>query len=143
LGVLDEGTLRPPALTQSTREKWTRLLVRPWCSYSTVHKKTTKKSEGLGKYGKTSQIKWEMLSYSTKPYKGVVSMYKISDYLKIEEAAEVLGITSNTLRKWEKEKKIKVYRNPINKYRMYLKEDLEALLKDIENSYVSRNLREI
>jgi len=70
-------------------------------------------------------------------------MYKISDYLKIEEAAEVLGITSNTLRKWEKEKKIKVYRNPINKYRMYLKEDLEALLKDIENSYVSRNLREI
>ena len=78
-----------------------------------------------------------------EPYKGVVSMYKISDYLKIEEAAEVLGITSNTLRKWEKEKKIKVYRNPINKYRMYLKEDLEALLKDIENSYVSRNLREI
>ena len=57
---------------------------------------------------------------------------KISDYLKIGEAANMLGITMNTLRNWEEENKIKVYRNPINKYRLYKREDLEEILKQIK-----------
>lgn len=56
---------------------------------------------------------------------------KIADYLKITEAAKFLGVTANTLRNWEKEKKIKVYRNPQNSYRLYKKEDLEELLDNI------------
>lgn len=56
---------------------------------------------------------------------------KISDYLNILEAAELLGVDPATLRNWEKQKKIKVYRNPINKYRLYDREELEQLLKDI------------
>jgi MerR family copper efflux transcriptional regulator len=57
---------------------------------------------------------------------------KIIDYLKIKEAADFLGVTPNTLRNWEKEKKITVYRNPQNAYRLYKKEDLEKLLGNIK-----------
>lgn len=59
---------------------------------------------------------------------------KIADYLMIGDAAEFLGVTENTLRNWEKAKKIIVYRHPINLYRLYKKEDLEKLLNGIKQS---------
>lgn len=59
-------------------------------------------------------------------------MLKIINYLKIKEAAKFLGIAPNTLRNWEKEKKILVYRNPQNSYRLYKQEDLEKLLNNIK-----------
>lgn len=52
--------------------------------------------------------------------------------MRIKEAANFLGVTENTLRNWERDHKIIVYRNPINGYRLYKKEDLEALLNSIE-----------
>jgi len=58
-------------------------------------------------------------------------MKKLDEYMNITEAAKFIGVTANTLRNWEKEKKIKVYRNPLNQYRLYKKEDLEELLKKI------------
>lgn len=58
-------------------------------------------------------------------------MQKITDYLKIKDAADFLGVTTNTLRNWEKNKKIAVYRNPQNDYRLYKREDLELLLNNI------------
>lgn len=59
---------------------------------------------------------------------------EISSYLMIKEAAEFVGVTPNTLRNWEKDKKIKSYRNPLNGYRLYKKEDLIALLNSITPS---------
>lgn len=59
-------------------------------------------------------------------------MIKIIDYLKIQDAAKFLGVNANTLRNWEKEKKIMVYRNPQNSYRLYRKQDLEKLLDNIK-----------
>lgn len=61
-------------------------------------------------------------------------MKKIDEYMRIKEAAEFLGVTPNTLRNWEKEQKIKVYRNPQNQYRLYKREDLEKLLEKIQRS---------
>ena len=61
-------------------------------------------------------------------------MRKIGDYLTIKQAAEFIGVTPNTLRNWEQDKKITVYRNPQNKYRLYKKEDLEQLLKNIQGT---------
>ena len=58
-------------------------------------------------------------------------MKRIDEYMRIKEAAAFLGVTPNTLRNWEKEKKIKVCRNPQNSYRLYKKEDLEQLLTNI------------
>lgn len=59
-------------------------------------------------------------------------MIKITDYLKIKDAADFIGVTPNTLRNWEKEKKLIAYRNPQNSYRLYKKEDLENLLNSIK-----------
>lgn len=61
-------------------------------------------------------------------------MKKIDEYMRIKEAATFLGVSPNTLRNWEKEKKITVYRNPQNRYRLYKREDLETLLNQIQKS---------
>ncbi len=39
-------------------------------------------------------------------------MNKILDYLTIQQAAIFLGVAPNTLRNWERAKKIIAYRNP-------------------------------
>lgn len=66
-------------------------------------------------------------------------MEKITEYLTIKEAAEFLGISPSTLRNWEKQGKLSAHRNPMNGYRLYLKGELERLLKLIRNSSSSLN----
>ena len=41
-------------------------------------------------------------------------MTKLSDYLRISEAAEYLGVSPNTLRNWENAGKIEAHRHPMN-----------------------------
>ncbi len=52
--------------------------------------------------------------------------------MSIKQASEFLGVTPNTLRNWEKAHKVKVSRNPLNHYRLYDRDNLERLLKDIQ-----------
>ncbi len=61
-----------------------------------------------------------------------VHISRIDEYMKITEAADYVGVTTNTLRNWEKSGKITVRRHPFNKYRLYRKEDLNILLNTIE-----------
>lgn len=61
-------------------------------------------------------------------------MIRISEFLSIKEAAAFLGVTPATLRNWERLKKIKAYRNPMNRYRLYKKEELEVFLKAIRTT---------
>lgn len=61
-------------------------------------------------------------------------MKKIQDYLQIKEVAEFLGVTSATLRNWERLGKLASHRHPLNRYRLYKREDLEALLQSIDAS---------
>ena len=56
------------------------------------------------------------------------------EYLKISEAADLLKITKQTLRNWDKRGKFKPFRHPINNYRLYEKSDLVKLLKKIEKN---------
>jgi len=58
-------------------------------------------------------------------------MKKIHEYLQIKKAAEFLGVTATTLRNWERSGKLLSHRHPINKYRLYKKEDLEEFLKNL------------
>lgn len=60
-------------------------------------------------------------------------MENIKDYLTIKQASEVLGVSPMTLRRWDSAGKLKSYRHPLNKYRLYKKEELENLLKGISN----------
>jgi len=57
---------------------------------------------------------------------------KLSDYLRISEAAEYLGVSPNTLRNWENAGKIEAHRHPMNSYRLFKKEELDALLKQVQ-----------
>lgn len=61
-------------------------------------------------------------------------MAKLDDYLQITEAAEFLGVCRNTLRNWGRTGKIPEYRHPVNNYRLYKVNDLEALLESTEES---------
>jgi hypothetical protein len=46
----------------------------------------------------------------------------------IKEAAELLGVTPETLRNWDRADKLKPLRHPINGYRLYPLGELRALL---------------
>jgi MerR family transcriptional regulator, copper efflux regulator len=59
-------------------------------------------------------------------------MVKLSDFLRISEAAEYLGVSPNTLRNWENAGKIAAHRHPVNGYRLFKKEDLDALLEMLD-----------
>jgi len=56
----------------------------------------------------------------------------LRDFLRISEAAEYLGVSPNTLRNWENAGKIAAHRHPVNGYRLFKKEDLDALLHQLQ-----------
>jgi len=56
------------------------------------------------------------------------SVRTIQDYLTIHEAAKVLGVSTSALRAWDRAGKLTAIRNPMNRYRLYRREDLEAFL---------------
>ena len=58
-------------------------------------------------------------------------MEKLSDYLRISEAADYLGVSPNTLRNWVNAEKIAAIRHPVNDYRLFKREDLDAVLKKV------------
>lgn len=58
-------------------------------------------------------------------------MEKLSDFLRISAAAEYLGVSPNTLRNWGKAGKLVSLRHPVNQYRLYKREDLDAVLKQV------------
>ncbi len=59
-------------------------------------------------------------------------MHRVSDYLTVVEAAEVLGVSKDTLRRWDKKGKLTARRHPVTRYRLYLKTELESLLRRLE-----------
>ena len=68
-------------------------------------------------------------------------MEKLSEYVKIAEAARILGVSQNTLRAWAASGKVPVTRNPLNGYRLFRRSDLEELLQEISESFDKRRHR--
>ncbi|OHB67836.1 MAG: hypothetical protein A2V70_08465 [Planctomycetes bacterium RBG_13_63_9] len=56
-------------------------------------------------------------------------MPKLDEFLKINEAADYLGVCRNTLRNWCRQGKIPEYRHPVNNYRLFKTSDLDDLLQ--------------
>jgi MerR family copper efflux transcriptional regulator len=56
------------------------------------------------------------------------------DFLRVKEAAELLGVSPNTIRAWGEGGKIPEYRHPINRFRLYKRAELESVLRQIERS---------
>lgn len=61
-------------------------------------------------------------------------MKKLSEYVKTAEAAEILGVAQNTLRKWAERGDVPMSRNPANGYRLFKRSDLERFLRAVEAS---------
>jgi excisionase family DNA binding protein len=53
------------------------------------------------------------------------------DLLTIREAADLLGVSLPTLRRWDESGKFKARRHPINGYRLYAKAEVMKLRKKI------------
>jgi len=55
-----------------------------------------------------------------------------NQYITIKQAASILGVSPLTLRNWDKNGKLKAHRHPMNNYRVYKTEDLEAIFEEIK-----------
>jgi len=64
-------------------------------------------------------------------------------YYTIKQAAKILGVTSLTLRNWDKRGKLRAYRHPVNNYRVYKSEQLELFLRKMETSRETKKKRKI
>jgi DNA (cytosine-5)-methyltransferase 1 len=58
----------------------------------------------------------------------------LRDYVRIKEAARLLGVSEATVRNWGRLGKIKTFRHPVNGYRLFKKSDLEELLTAVKHS---------
>jgi excisionase family DNA binding protein len=65
-------------------------------------------------------------------------MTNLKGYVKIAEAARLLGVSQNTLRLWADAGKVKVHRNPANGYRLFKRTELEAFLARVEAGPATR-----
>lgn len=65
-------------------------------------------------------------------------MTKLTEYVKTAEAAEILGVAQNTLRKWAERGDIPMHRNPANGYRLFKRSDLQKFLKQVEKSVTNK-----
>ena len=55
-------------------------------------------------------------------------------YLTVNEVAKIIGVSPLTVRNWDQKGRLVAHRNPLNNYRLYKTEDVEKLIKDIEQS---------
>lgn len=58
----------------------------------------------------------------------------LAEYLTVAEAAELLGVSSSTLRNWDRSGKLSPRRHPLNGYRLYRRDELESLMKRVEKA---------
>jgi PAS domain S-box-containing protein len=63
-----------------------------------------------------------------------ISGPNFADCLSVGQAAGFLGVSTATLRNWDRSGKLKPRRHPQNGYRIYLHEDLEAVLRSADLS---------
>lgn len=55
-------------------------------------------------------------------------------YLSLSEAAELIGKSKETLRRWDREGKLSAVREPMSNYRVYEREQVESLFSDFISS---------
>lgn len=55
----------------------------------------------------------------------------MKEMLEIKEVAQLLNVSTSTVRNWEKKGLVVSVRHPISNYRLYKREDLQALIDKI------------
>lgn len=62
---------------------------------------------------------------------GACDMTRLNEYVKVAEAAEILGVAQGTVRSWAEAGKIPMHKNPANGYRLFRRKDLMKFLSMI------------
>ena len=57
------------------------------------------------------------------------------DYYSLNEVSQILGKSKETLRRWDRDGKFPAVREPISQYRIYKKEQINTLLKQLSIDY--------
>ncbi|HBE90640.1 MAG TPA: MerR family DNA-binding transcriptional regulator [Candidatus Andersenbacteria bacterium] len=55
-------------------------------------------------------------------------------FLTVKEVAQLLGVSPLTIRNWDQKGKLIAHRNPVNNYRLYKIEDVEIIIRQIDQS---------
>ena len=55
-------------------------------------------------------------------------------FVRVKEAAEMLGVSRNTIRAWGAAGKIAEYRHPVNNYRLFKRKDLQSIVSKLHKS---------
>ena len=58
-------------------------------------------------------------------------MSNMNSLLTVSEAAALLGVSTSTIRNWDRSGGLKAIRHPINNYRLYDRQQLQELLDRI------------
>lgn len=63
-------------------------------------------------------------------------------YIKVSQAAKLIGVSAETLRRWDKSGKFESIRHPINNYRVYPERNVLSFVEDLqlEFQYLSTNV---
>ena len=67
----------------------------------------------------------------------------MAKYITIKKAAKLLHVSPITLRNWDKAGKLKAYRHPVNNYRVYRLDQIEAFLRKLEGSKAQKSIKKI
>lgn len=97
------------------------------------------RSTSITPLGKVYQSSGVNLRGSNIPWRAAVK--NLRDFLRISEAAEYLGVSPNTLRNWENAGKIEAHRHPVNRYRLFKRNDLDAILRKVQEPDKQENHR--
>lgn len=61
-------------------------------------------------------------------------MLKDDGFVRVKEAAGILGVSPNTIRAWGSDGKLREYRHPLNNYRLFKRKELIQVLRRLEQS---------
>ena len=61
----------------------------------------------------------------------------MENHLTISKAAKKIGVSTETLRRWDKTGKFPSQRHPINNYRVYNDEQIEFVIKELQQKYLT------
>lgn len=64
-------------------------------------------------------------------------------FINVGEAAKILGISNETLRRWDKSKKFESVRHPINNYRVYTESSVMSLVEELQLEIMYYNPKSI
>ncbi len=61
-----------------------------------------------------------------------IGYYMREGLVTVKKAAAIMGVSTQTIRRWDKNNKLKSFRHPINNYRLYRIVDLEKIVQKLE-----------